>query len=98
MLFVKLLLKLKKKRINRMTEHELMLTSVLDCRRMDLYGKEIELSEDQERRLREMESRRAGGEPLQYVIGEAEFCRWRPGNDGYEDRSGCSGRRYVRSR
>ncbi|MCK5581029.1 MAG: peptide chain release factor N(5)-glutamine methyltransferase [Candidatus Omnitrophica bacterium] len=56
-----------------MTEQELMLTSVLDCRRVDLYAEKLSLSPAQERFFRQMQARRAQGEPLQYILGETEF-------------------------
>ena len=56
-----------------MTEQELMLTSVLKCRRMDLYTDDICLSSQQEQTLKRMRHRRENGEPLQYILGETEF-------------------------
>ena len=71
---MKLLLEPKKRQVNKMTEHELMLTSILKCRRIDLYAQDMSLSASQEKQLHDMKSRREQGEPLQYVIGETEFC------------------------
>ncbi len=56
-----------------MTEKELMLTSILDCRRTDLYVDAPTLTRRQEGRLAEMQQRRQGGEPLQYILNECEF-------------------------
>lgn len=56
-----------------MTEKELMLTSVLDCRRTDLYVDALSLTPDQERQLHEMQERRRIDEPLQYILGTCEF-------------------------
>jgi release factor glutamine methyltransferase len=56
-----------------MTEHELMLTRVLGCRRVDLYAEPPHLSADQWETLAGMQQRRRRGEPLQYVLGETEF-------------------------
>lgn len=56
-----------------MNECELMLTSVLDCRRVDLVANRVELSKEQQQRYDQMQSRRSRGEPLQYVIGETSF-------------------------
>jgi release factor glutamine methyltransferase len=57
-----------------MTEQELMLTTVLGCRRVDLYTQPPCLSADQSRLLAGMQQRRRRGEPLQYILGEVEFC------------------------
>jgi release factor glutamine methyltransferase len=57
-----------------MNEHDLMLLSVLGCRRVDLYAKDIPISVVQQKRLDNMRRRRARGESLQYVLGETEFC------------------------
>lgn len=67
-------LKLKKRQASKMTERELMLTSVLNCRRVDLYAQEPTLSLFQKELFNDMELRRKQGEPLQYIIGETEFC------------------------
>lgn len=56
-----------------MTEEELMLSTVLNCRRSDLYISPVKLSKDQAERLEDMRSRRAKGEPLQYIFGYTEF-------------------------
>ena len=54
---------------------ELLLAHLLAKRRLDLYLEfERELDEPTLEKLREMVKRRAAGEPLQYIIGEAEFC------------------------
>ena len=57
-----------------MTETELMLTSILNCRRVDLYVNRPELTAGQRTWLEQIKERRASGEPLQYLLGEAEFC------------------------
>lgn len=56
-----------------MTEKEQMITSILNCRRADLYTGDLVLDEDQIKLLQQMQARRAGGEPLQYILREAEF-------------------------
>lgn len=56
-----------------MTEQELMLTHLLDCRRIDLFVDPPELSDEQTRQLLDMETRRTNGEPLQYILGQSEF-------------------------
>ena len=56
-----------------MTEKELMLTTLLDCRRIDLYVDQKRLTSEQVRRLEEMETRRRRGEPLQYILGSCDF-------------------------
>ena len=56
-----------------MKENELMLTSLLDCERIDLAVKARELTPEQERQFRQMKARRAQGEPVQYIIGKTDF-------------------------
>lgn len=56
-----------------MTENDQMLTSVLDCRRIDLWVDPKALTGEQEHLLRQMRLRREAGEPLQYIIGHCEF-------------------------
>jgi release factor glutamine methyltransferase len=56
-----------------MTEQELMLTNLLNCRRVDLYVDPRPLSSGEEKLLRQMHRRRARGEPLQYILGSCEF-------------------------
>jgi release factor glutamine methyltransferase len=57
-----------------MNEQELMLTSVLDCSRTDLYANPVGLSALQLNQLKEMKARRASDEPLQYILGECVFA------------------------
>ena len=56
-----------------MTEQELILTSVLDCRRVDLYAKKICLLENQKKKLGMIKERRLCGEPVQYILGFCDF-------------------------
>ena len=56
-----------------MTENELMLTSVLDCRRVDLSVYKRTLTPVQKSRYDRMRARRVEGEPVQYVIGQCDF-------------------------
>ncbi|MCK5259794.1 MAG: peptide chain release factor N(5)-glutamine methyltransferase [Candidatus Omnitrophica bacterium] len=56
-----------------MTENEWMLTSVLDCRRVDLTVNKDELTPAQRSRYDWMQARRIEGEPLQYVLGQCDF-------------------------
>lgn len=51
-----------------------MLTSLLRCRRVDLYTNEVHLDPDQKVRYQNMLQRRMNGEPLQYVVGCSDFC------------------------
>jgi len=54
---------------------ELLLAHLLKKRRLDLYLEfERELDDATLGKLREMVRRRASGEPLQYITGEADFC------------------------
>lgn len=54
---------------------ELLLAYLLKKRRLDLYLEfERELDAVTLEKLREMVRRRASGEPLQYITGEADFC------------------------
>ncbi len=56
-----------------MTEQELMLTRILNCRRVDLYTQPPSLTAEQSGQLTQMRQRREQGEPLQYILGECEF-------------------------
>jgi release factor glutamine methyltransferase len=53
---------------------ELLLTSVLNCKRLDLYlAFDRPLKEDETKQYRELLKRRGGFEPLQYILGSVEF-------------------------
>ncbi len=56
-----------------MTETEYMLTSLLNCQRVDLVVDPKPLSEEQHRQYEDMKYRRDLGEPLQYIVGECDF-------------------------
>jgi len=56
-----------------MTENELMLMSILKCRRVDLSIDRQKLTPAQQMRYNQMKTRRSFGEPLQYIIGQCEF-------------------------
>lgn len=56
-----------------MNEQEQMLTSVMNCRRVDLYVDQKEMTPAQQRQYSRMLERREQGEPLQYIIGHCEF-------------------------
>jgi len=57
-----------------MTETEQILTHVLKCRRVDLYARDIEMTRDQKRRADQIGSYLRAGMPLQYALGEVDFC------------------------
>jgi release factor glutamine methyltransferase len=56
-----------------MTENELLLTNLLNCRRVDLYTGDYKFSDDQKEQLSYMQQLRAHHEPLQYILGSCEF-------------------------
>ena len=56
-----------------MTENDLMLTSILDCRRVDLALNKGYLTSSQKLKCDLMKARRAEGEPLQYILGQCDF-------------------------
>lgn len=56
-----------------MTEQELLLTALLNCKRADLYTKNLSLNKTQEAKLSVMLKRRQAGEPIQYITGFTEF-------------------------
>jgi release factor glutamine methyltransferase len=56
-----------------MTEQELMLMSIRQCGRADLYMDGRSLTEDESKKLAMMTARREKGEPLAYVMGEWDF-------------------------
>lgn len=64
-----------------MTEQEWMLTSLLECRRVDLYAERQSLTPSQEMRYASMQRRRKEGEPLQYILGYCDFLGVRIGVD-----------------
>lgn len=56
-----------------MTETELILTSIRNCRRVDLYIDPKPLDSFETKQLEEFQQRRANHEPLQYILGSCEF-------------------------
>lgn len=56
-----------------MNEREHMLTTILDCERIDLYTNKKPLTPAQEEKYMTMLKRRCLGEPLQYIIGSTGF-------------------------
>lgn len=56
-----------------MNEQELILTSVLQCRRVDLYTGTVEVTADQKQQLDDICSRRSSREPAQYILRTCEF-------------------------
>jgi len=64
-----------------MREDELMLTELLQCRRIDLYADKKLLTAAQQEEFERMKARRENHEPLQYIVGVCEFM----GLDFYVD-------------
>jgi len=56
-----------------MTEEELILITVKNCRRIDLYADPAPLSTQQRDQINTIKLRRQKGEPLQYLLGSCEF-------------------------
>ncbi len=56
-----------------MTETELMLTSILNCSRLDLFLNRKKLTQKQQAQFKAMQARRKMHEPLQYIIGSCNF-------------------------
>lgn len=60
-----------------MTETELILTSIRNCRRVDLYVDLKPLDSFQAKQLEEFQQRRENREPLQYILGSCEFMDYK---------------------
>ena len=56
-----------------MKPQEFILTSILHCRRSDLYLHPYNLTESEQSQFDSMMARFNSGEPLQYILGECEF-------------------------
>jgi len=56
-----------------MTEQELILTHIRNCRRVDLYSDPRPLTKEEQVRFDELRAKRSQGQPLQYLLGECEF-------------------------
>ena len=56
-----------------MSDDELFLTAILNCRRSDLYTRPVQLTPPQQQQFDDMKRRRAAGEPVQYITGFTEF-------------------------
>ncbi len=56
-----------------MTEQELMLTTILNCQRIDLYTQTPQLTFAQAQILQQMQQRRSQNVPLQYILGQTHF-------------------------
>ena len=56
-----------------MTEDELILTSILNCSRSDLYLRKPQLTAQQQKQVEDYKHRRQNGEPLQYILGSCDF-------------------------
>jgi release factor glutamine methyltransferase len=55
------------------TEDEIILTHILQCRAIDLVLKKPALTDSQQKLFEEYRRRRAAGEPLQYILGACNF-------------------------
>lgn len=56
-----------------MTERELILTSILNCTRSELYLNQLQLKQEEETEFNSLIEQRKHGQPLQYLLGYAEF-------------------------
>ncbi|MCD4782123.1 MAG: peptide chain release factor N(5)-glutamine methyltransferase [Candidatus Omnitrophica bacterium] len=56
-----------------MNENEQILTSILNCRRIDLYSDTLRLTPEQQQQFNQILMRRREGEPLQYLLGFSDF-------------------------
>ena len=56
-----------------MSEDEIILTHILQCRRIDLHLEPSCLTAQQQQQFEEYKGRRAAGEPLQYILGSCNF-------------------------
>ncbi len=56
-----------------MTETELMLISILNCSRIDLFLNKRKLTKKEQAQFNAMQARRKMHEPLQYIIGTCDF-------------------------
>ena len=56
-----------------MNERDLMLTTILKCRPVDLAADPPSLTRQQKNALSRMQARRAAGEPLQYIVRSCDF-------------------------
>lgn len=56
-----------------MNERDLMLTSILKCRPVDLVANPPSLTRQQSNTLNRMQARRLSGEPLQYILRSCDF-------------------------
>lgn len=53
---------------------DIILTSILECKHHELYSKDQTLTEEQSLQFQSMRQRFDDKEPLQYILGEWEFC------------------------
>ena len=58
-----------------MTADELLLTAIRKCRRVDLYADPRPLTPDEQKTYDALRARYQSGEPLQYLLGEADSGR-----------------------
>lgn len=56
-----------------MNENEIILTSVLKCQRVDLYAKDVDISDSQKQEIQAIKDRRLSGEPIQYILNSSDF-------------------------
>ncbi len=60
-----------------MSDDELFLTAILKCSRSELLIRPVPLTDEQQERFNAMRSRRAAGDPVQYICGFTEFMGYR---------------------
>jgi len=51
----------------------MLITEALHISKSEFYSRDMEISDETSRHIDSLASRRAGGEPLQYIIGHVDF-------------------------